>query len=241
MSRSGVGVAAVVGGLTWLAGAGLVRAETLGHSLPRDSRVRSVVYDAAEVVRVDAVVGYHLHLQWADEERLVHWAAGHSAALEVGSEGPHVLLKPKQPTVATNLTLISTQRVYHIAYRAVRSVAELPAEAVVWSLRFEYPAIPSVPPPEPEMVSTPAVRNTAYRLCGSKSLQPRAVSDDGEHTVFAFPPGEDLPAVYAIDAQGEEQLVNFHVTGSDLIAHRVASRWVLRRGRASACVKAVRS
>ena len=78
-----------------------------------DPRVRELVYEPDQVVRLTGYVGYHIDLQLENGERFVALGAGDSAALDVASEGAHVLLKPKAASVATNLTLVSSRRVYH--------------------------------------------------------------------------------------------------------------------------------
>ena len=82
-----------------------------------DPRVREIAYDPAEVVSLTGYLGYHLHLELAPEETFVALGAGDSAAVDIAAEGPHVMLKPKAARVATNLTLISSRRVYHFEYR----------------------------------------------------------------------------------------------------------------------------
>jgi type IV secretion system protein VirB9 len=79
-------------------------------------------------------------------------------------------------------------------------------------------------------------RNYDYWFCGRADLKPTTVSDDGVHTRFVFSPRAELPAVFLRNADGSESLVNFTVVDGDLIVHRVAKQWVLRRGRLAACV-----
>ena len=74
-------------------------------------------------MRLTGYVGYHIDLQLEHGERFVALGAGDSAALDVASEGAHVLLKPKAASVATNLTLVSSRRVYHFEYRTYRGAA----------------------------------------------------------------------------------------------------------------------
>ena len=82
-----------------------------------DARVREVEYRAGEVVQLTGYVGYHIHLELEPDETFVALGAGDSAAVDIAAEGPHVMLKPKAARVATNLTLVSSRRVYHFEYR----------------------------------------------------------------------------------------------------------------------------
>jgi type IV secretion system protein VirB9 len=211
-----------------------VGAETLPAAGPKDARIRHVLFDPDDVVRLDGYVGYQIHLQFAPEERFVQLAAGNTAAFDVGTEGPHVMLKPRLPSVETNLTLLTNLRVYHFAYRATRIAPGIIPPDMIWSLRYEYAVVPVMPASEPAKV---VVRNENYRSCGKKSLWPTSVYDDGQLTHLQFARQTEWPAVFAVGTDGEEQLVNFHVSGDEMVLHRVADRWVLRRGKAIACVE----
>jgi len=54
--------------------------------------------------------------------------------------------------------------------------------------------------------------------------------DDGQSTYFAFGRDEDLPAIYAIDADGGEAVVNSHMRAGYIVVDRLAPGFVLRRG-----------
>ena len=206
-----------------------------------DPRVREIEYEEAQVVQLPGYVGYHIHLELAPEEAFVALGTGDSAALDVAAEGPHVMLKPKAAQVATNLTLVSSRRVYHFEYRA--SDAAPPREAAIFSLRFRYPE----PVREVTPVATPAVAaepapvprpiNREYWFCGFPSLQPVAASDDGVQTRLTFADRGEWPAIFVRNEDGSESLVNFHAEGTTAVVHRVAPEFVLRRGRLVGCVE----
>ena len=80
-------------------------------------------------------------------------------------------------------------------------------------------------------------RHTDYRFCGSKALRPVAAWDDGLQLHLKFAAGSEWPAIYARSGEGAEHLVNFHVEHDELVVHRLAPRFELRRGRLRACVE----
>ena len=211
-----------------------VGAEMIPAAGPKDTRIRHVLFDPDEVVRLEGYVGYQIHLQFAPEERFVQLAAGNTAAVDVGTEGPHVMLKPRLPSVETNFTLLTNLRVYHFVYRATRIAPGVTPPDMIWSLRYEYSVPPALAVSE---AAKPVVRNENYRSCGRKSLWPTSVYDDGQLTHLQFARQTEWPAVFAVGTEGEEQLVNFHVSGDEMVLHRVADRWVLRRGKAKACLE----
>jgi type IV secretion system protein VirB9 len=70
-------------------------------------------------------------------------------------------------------------------------------------------------------------------MSGDLDIAPVNAWDDGEFTYFKFPGNRDIPAVYMVDVEGTEFIVNRHSMGSAneiVVAQKVAARWVLRLG-----------
>ncbi len=217
-----------------------------------DPRVREIEYREGDVVSLTAYVGYHIDLELEDGERYVALAAGDAAALDVAAQGAHVLLKPKAARVATNLTLVSSRRVYHFEYRAYE--AQPSQQTAIYALRFRYPGAPSevapaatplpfsssapVVQPEPVAVAVPArAVNADYWYCGSPWLKPVSVTDDGVQTRLTFNARGEWPAIFVANPDGSESLTNFHAEGTTAVVHRVAGKFVLRRGQLVGCVE----
>jgi type IV secretion system protein VirB9 len=79
-------------------------------------------------------------------------------------------------------------------------------------------------------------QNRDYWYCGALSLKPTAASDDGVQTRLTFAPRAELPAIFVRNADGTESLVNFTVNEGDLVIHRVAPRFFVRRGKLAGCI-----
>ena len=205
---------------------------------PGDARIRTVAYDPNQVIRLDGYVGYHVHLEFAPGETFVNLGSGDTAGLEVGAEGNHLFLKPKEARVATNLTILTNRRVYSIDYHVSRKPADVSTDAIVYSLKFTYPddVLPVV-------VSEPTLGNqngrplnTDYWFCGDRSLRPVRATDDGVQTRLIFAARAEFPAVFVKNDDGTESLVNSSVEQDQLVLHRVAPTFVLRRGNLVGCV-----
>ena len=121
--------------------AGVAEAAVVPAPGRTDARVREIEYREDQVVSLTGYVGYHIHLELAPGETFVALGAGDSAAVDVAAEGPHVMVKPKAARVATNLTLVSSRRVYHFEYRSYE--AQPPFDSAIFALRFRYPVAPS--------------------------------------------------------------------------------------------------
>lgn len=203
-----------------------------------DARLWTVQYDPDTVLSVTALVGYHIDFEFAPNETFVNLGAGDTATVDVGAEGNHLFLKPKAVTAGTNLTVVTTRRTYHLDYRVARRREDLLPSDWVYAIRFHYPTPPSaVAPTPPVELTNPATRNTNYWFCGDASLAPTAAVDDGVRTRLEFAPRTELPAVFVKSADGAESLVNFHVEDGVVVIHRIAERFVLRRGQSVGCIE----
>jgi type IV secretory pathway VirB9-like protein len=73
-----------------------------------------------------------------------------------------------------------------------------------------------------------------YRLSGERSLWPEQMSDDGEKTYLVWHPDRALPAVFAVNAYGDEEIVDGYMRGAVFTIDRVYDRLVFRIDRKAA-------
>ena len=78
--------------------------------------------------------------------------------------------------------------------------------------------------------------NRDYWYCGPPALKPLQAEDDGMHTRLRFDSRNELPALFVLGDDGGESLLNFNVEHGDVVVHRVARRFVLRRGKLVGCI-----
>jgi type IV secretion system protein VirB9 len=74
------------------------------------------------------------------------------------------------------------------------------------------------------------VVNAAYSYDGSPRSLPARVFDDGKATYFQFAEADDYPAIYAVEADKSEAVVNFAIRDSYVVVDQIARGFVLRRG-----------
>ena len=206
-----------------------------------DARVRVVAYDPADVISLQGYVGYQIHLQFAEGEEFVNLGSGDNGAFDIGAERNHFFIKPKEARAATNVTVLTNLRAYHFDY-IVSSIAPVGAAArrMVYSIRFSYPedeARAAAADQERRQVNarmsqgaTDRPRNSDYWFCGSDALKPVSAHDDGVQTRLRFQARSDFPAMFVQNDDGSESLLNFNVEADEVVIHRVARRFVLRRG-----------
>ncbi|MEO8313374.1 MAG: TrbG/VirB9 family P-type conjugative transfer protein [Pseudomonadota bacterium] len=204
-----------------------------------DGRVRTALYAADEVYRIAGFVGYEIHVEFEPGETFIGLAAGDLDGLGFSTVENDLFLKPKAANVGTNLTVITSRRRYHFDYTASSKRPAAGAIDLIYSLRFIYPARPEAPETdrlEQALQEEAGPRNRNYGYCGDPSLKPISAFDDGVHTRLRFGPRTEWPAVFVKSEDGSESLVNFTVSGDELVLHRVARRVILRRGRLVGCV-----
>jgi type IV secretion system protein VirB9 len=219
------------------------RAETTPAKGSVDTRVRVAVYNSAEVYKLRGLVGYQIDLEFELGETFVGLGAGDMEGLSFVGQENHLFLKPKASKVTTNLTVLTSRRHYHVDYTAL---AQRPNEDdVIFALRFTYPETPASLTAEAaakrldsqlDGASSQRPHNIDYWYCGESALRPISASDDGVHTRLSFAANGDLPAIFMRNADESESLLNFSVDAGDVVIHRVAQRFILRRGKLTGCV-----
>lgn len=201
-----------------------------------DARVRMAVYDGDQVYRIQGYVGFEVDLQFETGESFIGIGSGDIEGLSFVSQDNHLFIKPKASKVSTNLTVLTTRRAYQFVYTAAALRPNTPDTDVIFAVRFSYP--PGHGDVEADSVSrmlrhsgAGGLRNVDYWYCGSPSVKPIAASDDGVHTRLRFAAKGEQPAIFALNDDNSESLLNFSMDGSDVVIHRVVRQLIVRRGR----------
>jgi len=226
------GWTSIVLALAWLAGQAL--AEAPGAAPGADPRIRTLFYDANRVVRLDAVLGYEMMVQFAPDERIENVAIGEGSTWQVtpNKEANLLFIKPMDHAVHTNMTVITDRRAY-LFELAARDVPAGGPQAITYAVRFVYPPPPPAPspPPPPAKPAPPERRNTAYAYTGARDLVPSAVFDDGRFTYFQWPASAATPAVFVVGADGQESLAEYSHRDGFQVVEQLAPRFRLRDGK----------
>lgn len=198
----------------------------------QDPRIRTVTYHPDTVYAVRAHVGYQIDLEFEPGETFVGLGAGDIEGIAFSAEGNHLFIKPRAARVSTNLTILTTRRHYHMDYLATDTS---PHAGTLYALRFQYPP---EKPVNAELNAVP-VRplNADYWYCGHPSLKPIHTSDDGVRTTIRFASTAEHPAVFVHNDDESESLLNFSIEqNGDMIIHRLARHFIVRRGKLIGCI-----
>ena len=235
--------------ITWLAIAVLGSPQLWADTVPLkgtlDPRIRVASYSSEEVYRLYGYVGYQIDLQFEAGESFVGLAAGDIEGIAFVAQDNHLFLKPKVAKVGTNLTVLTNRRHYQIDYAAVAHRPDAGADEVIYAVRFTYPpavarneAAEAAARTEAALARAPATRprNIDYWFCGAQSVKPIAAWDDGVHTRLRFGGKTELPALFVRNEDRSESLLNFSMDAGDVIIHRVARQFIVRRGKLTGCI-----
>lgn len=211
-----------------------------GALIPRpgsgDPRIFVVDYDPTQVVQLNATMGYQTFIEFSTEEHIENVAVGDATGWQITPNRAANLLfvKPMGQVPTTNMTVITNYRRYSFELN-VRPHAPSGDNSIVYTLRFQYPEVAvatatATKSTAPEAPAMPKVANSAYSYDGSTKIVPERIFDDGHATYFQFRDSESYPAVFSLDAEKNEVVVNSYMRDGYLVADTVARGFVLRQG-----------
>lgn len=212
-----------------------------------DPRVRVVDYNPLNVVKLSTFYGVSTHVEFAANEKIKDVAVGDDMAWNVVPRGSHLFIKPKAEKADTNITVITDKRTYHFALvvqpRPVKDSTAWADPNLIFSLTFRYPdeeAVKYAATVKKEALKSKlgefknAARdgqNFDYWVAGSEEVSPTSARDDGRFIYLKFSNNRDMPAIYSVDDEGNEALINTNVIDSNtIVVQRLVRELILRRG-----------
>jgi len=78
--------------------------------------------------------------------------------------------------------------------------------------------------------------NFDYSYKGEDDLAPSTVFDNGEFTYFKFRDSKDVPAIFEVDKERNESVVNYHLENGYVVVESLGRQFTLRHGETEACV-----
>ncbi|KDA04197.1 P-type conjugative transfer protein TrbG [Hyphomonas oceanitis] len=168
----------------------------------------------------------------------VRWVLGDTVSGTGPQAQAHILIKPTQAGLKTNLVITTSHRAYHLEMHAFE---ETYMAAVSWryadqQLITRVMHSGSVPPPEPSSPGSLTLERLKFRydLDGDfPHWRPERVFDDGRKVYIQFPDRLDqgeAPALFVIGRDGKSQLVNYRMSGTYFVVDRLFARAELRLG-----------
>ncbi|MBF9235612.1 P-type conjugative transfer protein VirB9 [Microvirga alba] len=223
----------------------------------RDDRVRTVIYDPSNVVKIVGASRAATQIQFAVDEEVAFAAVGDSIAWEVVNAGSMLFIKPRESHPPTNMQVVTTRRdgsrrsyIFELSSRDGGISAGTESYFLV---KFQYPDDDAAraraeAEARQAVVNAQAAdnvltyhqsfgpRNFSYTVQGSAPFEPVSVFDDGKTTTFTFPGNMEVPAIYMENSDGSESLVPKDTRGDLIVAHAVGRKFILRRGGQAICI-----
>ncbi|MGD6740136.1 P-type conjugative transfer protein VirB9 (plasmid) [Photobacterium leiognathi subsp. mandapamensis] len=216
-----------------------------------DKRVKFINYNPAEVVKLVGHYGFSTHIQFGAAEQVQQIAMGDADAWNVAPVDNHIFIKPKGEKATTNMTVITTRRVYNFELSAhwSQNGAHPHPNDMFFQINFKYPdEIAAAAQAEAEakklqarlnQTNKPVPANWNYWSKGSEEVTPKKAFDDGRFTYLSFTNNAEMPAIYVVNPDGTESLVNTSIDPENpdtIVVHKVARQLVMRKGNSVACI-----
>jgi type IV secretion system protein VirB9 len=169
----------------------------------------------------------------------VRWMIGEAASGTGASRRTHILVKPTDPNIRTNLVINTDKRTYHVE---LRSTPATYMASVGWSypqdeliaVKARIDAAAAVASTQVQAGIDPAKLDFAYRLSGANPpWKPVQVFDDGAKTYILFPDTiaqSELPPLFLIGEKNKAELVNYRVASRYMVVDRLFQVAELRLG-----------
>lgn len=242
-----------------------VWAASTPQSVSTDSRVKTVVYNENDVVSLRGHYGYQTTISFGSFEKIQNISIGDSVAWQVvpNKVGNILFVKPVEERATTNMTVITDRRIY--TFELTAGLASSARDSnITYMLKFKYPQdsvldftgsqveifdsaalLNASRPYAPKSkiassgisaVGAPRDLNFDYSYKGEDGLAPSTVFDNGEFTYFKFRDTTDLPAVFEVDKDRNESVINYHLEDGYMVVEGVGRQFTLRHGEDEACV-----
>ncbi len=216
-----------------------------------DARVRYVDYNPADVVKLVAHFGFQIDIVLAEGESVLPRGIymGDKDAWTFATQAHHILVKPKEENGRTNMTVLTNRRSYNFDLSSHWSKnGRSDSRDMYYQVNFRYPTEDAAKTSDAalrlvakqrlneRLQRAHATVNRNYHVQGSDDLAPDEASDDGTFTKLSFRGNRDIPAIFVVNADGSESLINRTVEGKTVVIHAISRKFILRRGKAVACV-----
>ncbi len=213
-------------------------AEQTPTSLSTDPRVKIVNYNADNVTLLKVHYGYTTDIVFDSNETVENVAVGDSLAWQSVPTANHLFIKPVAVS-NTNMTVLTNQRSYN--FQLESSNSDNPRDQI-YELKFIYPdedqTVSNYSQSSSPSQCNPTQCNWKYSFTGDKTIAPVQAFDDGKFTYFKFPStgSSTMPAIFNVDKNRNETLVNYHMQDGYIVVNRVGKQFTLRDGNYVTCV-----
>lgn len=217
----------------------------LPRALGKEKRFRTYVYNPNDVYRY---VGYYLnqsYIEFEEGEVIQTISMGDPTPWLTNVLGNKLFLKPTGSYPQTTMTIFTDKRSYYFELDAMEP-SSADENDILFFVKFVYPTsndknivkfnVKKQRDDYPDLTDL-SKYNFNYEFAGSPAIAPIKVFDDGVFTYMEFKTDNaEIPAIFAVNEQGYETLVNFRIVDEYVVIEQVAGQLTLRSGGDVVCV-----
>jgi len=210
--------------------------------LAHNDKIVTFLYKPDYIYKYVGTYEYQAHIRLEAGETVSTIAMGNTSGWEIVQNGNRIFLRPLNKYAKTNMTLITNKRLYQFLMDA-KHVDSMDDPAVFFEARFVYPddvsgfTVLDTADADELDFTDPTKYNFNYTFTGPERIAPIKIFDDKEFTYFEFPIEDaELPAIFYVDSDGYEGLVNYRVQGDYIVVERLSEVFTLRHGTDTVCV-----
>ena len=217
----------------------VIKARTLGH----DSRFKVFPFMENGVYEIIALYDNTTYIEFEENEVVSSVTNPKDDAWQLLPQKNKLFLQPVASNASTQLTVMTNKRIYFFEMYAKEPENNFDDDYTFY-YQFTYPTEEEQKTIRrysrsllPNIDLEPEKYNFNYTITGHDGLYPVKIFDDGEFTYFEFrEKGGVLPAIFLVDSNNYESLVNFRMVGNYLVIEAISPRFTLRNGSDIVCV-----
>lgn len=207
-----------------------------------DARVTHFHYKENQVYRINVAERITTFVHFPAGEVVRTIGNGDDVSFQVTRllSGTAIQIKPQHITDA-NLTVLTNRGTYNFYLTPSRDRGTTPFRVTIYgdenhSNEPQSRRRGSVAGTEAR--PTGHVVNTSYTRSGTAPFEPRAVWDDGVHTYMQIPEHAELPGIFRVLPDGQEQIVNTTTKPNGVIqVHGLSNIWSVRIEEEAICIR----
>lgn len=210
-----------------------IAAEANSQTNTSDPRIQVEYYVPNQPVAVQTVPGTGLVIILAQGERIqaIRLSDPTTYQVNVAAAGDSLFLRQVRPLSHATMFVETDQRRYDFSLMAGSDLTG------PYLVHFNYAAPSPNSDPSPLILPQDMSQLTSYRLTGNKALRPQSIGDDGARTYIQWGQDQSVPAVFAIDRLGREEMVDGYMRNGIFTIDRVHDRLVFRIDQAAMIAK----
>ena len=217
--------------------AGPVRAQIEPVPSVDDARIAIAAYVPGQQIMLHAPPGNPVSVLFMAGEHVQSVRLGDTSAFNVSvwPAADGLLVQSLQVPANTLMDVRTDQRNYLFSLSAMQSGPTISVVRIGNPAPMRQPSISMVPSPLPA-----EERTATWKLSGSKEILPASIRDDGAHVYIQWGATQAIPAVFAIERRGSEEMVNGYMRNGAFTIDRVYDDLVFRIDKISATARRIK-